>query len=169
VLDVDYSPDKRFYAYSGWAHTVGLCNVYGSFELHENLVFNEDADRFCLFSVRFSPDNREIVGGANDAHLYVYDVERKQVVTRTLAHHDDINTAVFADASAQVIFTGSDDTLIKVWDRREMRGGVEDDAHRERAVPQRPSSYLIGHGEGITFIGASPNRAPRVRTHARTI
>lgn len=32
-------------------------------------------DRFCLFSIQFSPHSNEIVGGSSDQHIYVYDLE----------------------------------------------------------------------------------------------
>lgn len=40
-----------------------------------------------------------------------------------------------------MLVSGSDDSLIKVWDRRSMRG-------------QTPSGVLVGHTEGITFVAS---------------
>lgn len=57
------------------------------------------------------------------------------------AHDDDVNTVAFADSSSQLLFSGSDDALCKVWDRRTLR---ED-------RPQ-PVGHLAGHRDGITFI-----------------
>lgn len=57
------------------------------------------------------------------------------------AHEDDVNAVAFADASSQLLFSGSDDALCKVWDRRTLR---ED-------RPQ-PVGQLAGHRDGITFI-----------------
>jgi hypothetical protein len=33
VVDIDYSPDGRFVAYSSWSDYVHLCNVHGEFEV----------------------------------------------------------------------------------------------------------------------------------------
>lgn len=67
------------------------------------------------------------------------------------AHEDDVNAVAFADSSSQLLFSGSDDALCKVWDRRTLR---ED-------RPQ-PVGHLAGHRDGITFIhskvgGGSPH------------
>jgi len=57
------------------------------------------------------------------------------------AHEDDVNAVAFADSSSQLLFSGSDDALCKVWDRRTLR---ED-------RPQ-PVGQLAVHRDGITFI-----------------
>jgi len=57
------------------------------------------------------------------------------------AHQDDINAVAFADKSCQTVFSGSDDTLIKVWDRRQF-GGESNGC----------VGVLQGHKKGITFI-----------------
>ena len=36
--------------------------------------------QFCIFSLRFSSDSKEILGGANDGRIYVYDRETNQQV-----------------------------------------------------------------------------------------
>lgn len=57
------------------------------------------------------------------------------------AHEDDVNAVAFADVSSQLLFSGSDDALCKVWDRRTLR----------EHSPQ-PVGVLAGHRDGITFI-----------------
>lgn len=147
IVDVDYSPDSRFAIYSTWSNCVQLCNVFGNYELHEALEFRDDQDRFCLFSIKFSSDNREILGGSNDGCIYVFDIERKQLLYRVPAHSDDVNTVAFAEPNSQVFFSGSDDNLVKVWDRR-LLTHTPDDEHLE----QQPVGILAGHGSGITHI-----------------
>lgn len=69
----------------------------------------------------------------------MYDIEQGRSTVRIAAHADDVNAVDFADAqSSNVLVSGSDDSLIKVWDRRSMKG-------------QTPSGVLVGHTEGITF------------------
>lgn len=57
------------------------------------------------------------------------------------AHEDDVNAVAFADGSSQLLYSGSDDALCKVWDRRTLR----------ETRPQ-PVGQLAGHRDGITFI-----------------
>lgn len=52
-----------------------------------------------------------------------------------------MNAVAFADSSSQLLFSGSDDAVCKVWDRRTLR---ED--------RPRPVGELAGHRDGITFI-----------------
>ncbi|KAG2463025.1 DCA11 factor, partial [Polypterus senegalus] len=97
--------------------------------------------RFCVFSLTASSDGREILGGANDGCLYVFDREQNKRTLKIDSHEDDVNAVAFADVSSQILFSGGDDALCKVWDRRTLR---EDN-------PQ-PVGHLAGHRDGITFI-----------------
>ena len=110
-----------------------------------------DPGQFCVFSVKFSQDSRqvitgyyivmttllrEILGGANDGCLYVYDREINQQTSRIQAHKDDINAVItqlrvgrykytitvcpqvsFLDDSTHLLASGGDDGLVMVWDR----------------------------------------------------
>jgi WD repeat-containing protein 23 len=72
------------------------------------------------------------------------------------AHDNDVNTVCFADDAANIILTGSDDALIKVWDRRMLSAGTgDDDADGDGGVPAanavhaRPQGVLYGHRGGL--------------------
>lgn len=57
-------------------------------------------------------------------------------------HEDEINSVCFANRNfSNIVFTGSDDGLIKVWDRRSLGNN-------------KCSGVFIGHTEGITNIGS---------------
>ena len=48
----------------GWFLAVHLCNIYGEHETHEALNMCPEGDHsFCMFSLMFSADNSEILGG----------------------------------------------------------------------------------------------------------
>ena len=53
-------------------------SIHSDEESHEALPLSPEDGRFCLFSIRFSQDGREILGGANDGYLYLYDREEHQ-------------------------------------------------------------------------------------------
>jgi len=145
IVDTHYSPNNKFIIYSTWSNFVHLCNVSGE-ELHEALDFEPSSshNRFCLFSIKFSPDNREILGGSSDASLYLYDIELQQRILCVPGHDDDVNTVGFADSQSQLFITGSDDTTCKVWDRRLLQ-------NKKR---QKPVGVFAGHYEGVTWIDA---------------
>ena len=64
-------------------------------------------------------------------------------MVRAHAHGDDVNAVAYADDAGNLILSGSDDTLVKAWDRRMLgpgrRGG-------------RPVLVGVGHTEGVTHI-----------------
>jgi WD repeat-containing protein 23 len=51
----------------------------------------------------------------------------------------DVNAVTFADESGNLLYSGSDDNLCKVWDRRCL-------------AREKPAGVLTGHLDGITFI-----------------
>ncbi|XP_065270226.1 DDB1- and CUL4-associated factor 11 [Emys orbicularis] len=100
-----------------------------------------DERRFAVFSLTVSSDGREVLGGANDGCVYVFDREQNKRTLKIESHEDDVNAVAFADDSSHILFSGGDDAICKVWDRRTMR---EDDP--------KPVGVLAGHQDGITFI-----------------
>ncbi|KAL1456348.1 hypothetical protein WDU94_001085 [Cyamophila willieti] len=97
--------------------------------------------RFCVFSLTFSQDSSEILGGTNDGCLFVYDLDNKKGALKIKGHGDDVNSVCFADESSNILYSGGDDGLCKVWDRRTLN---ESSA--------KPVGVLAGHRDGITFI-----------------
>lgn len=66
-----------------------------------------------------------------------------------------MNAVAFADISSQILFSGGDDAICKVWDRRTMR---EDDP--------KPVGALAGHQDGITFIDSKVSKGTRLQSLA---
>eukprot|EP01018_Ginkgo_biloba_P039756 Gb_41012 [translate_table: standard] len=151
VTDTALSPDQRYLVYATITPVVHIVNVGNSgieslaniTEIHEGLDFSVAATgefSFGLFCVKFSTDGRELVAGSSDKSIYVYDLEANKLALQITAHRDDVNTVSFADETGHLIYSGSDDSYCKVWDRRCF------------ASKARPAGILVGHLEGITFI-----------------
>lgn len=150
VTDTSLSPDKRFLVYASISTIVNIVDVGSSTreslanvtEIHEGLDFSADGDEdeFGIFSVKFSTDGQELVAAGSDNLIYVYDLQENKCSLRIPAHKSDVNTVCFADETGHLIFSGSDDSLCKVWDRRCF------------ISKGRASGVLMGHLEGITFI-----------------
>ncbi|KAJ7767734.1 WD40-repeat-containing domain protein [Mycena metata] len=95
-----------------------------------------------IYSCRFSADGNEVIAGANGP-LFVYDLLANRRTVKIEAHTDDVNSCTWADtASGNVLVSASDDSFLKVWDRRSL------------GVSQKPSGVLMGHTEGITYVSA---------------
>lgn len=93
-----------------------------------------------IFSIRFSGDGRELVAGTSSNALVVYDIDSRRVLHHIEGHEDDVNAVCFADKmSPHILYSGSDDATIKVWDRRSMGD-------------KREAGAFVGHQEGLTYI-----------------
>eukprot|EP00455_Lapot_gusevi_P044322 TRINITY_DN5521_c0_g1_i3.p1 TRINITY_DN5521_c0_g1~~TRINITY_DN5521_c0_g1_i3.p1 ORF type:complete len:341 (+),score=72.29 TRINITY_DN5521_c0_g1_i3:33-1025(+) len=139
IIDIDYSPDQRFVIYSSWSAYIHMCNVDGDYELHEAL----ELEPTCMFGIRFSPNNREILAGCRYGSVMMYDVERKRRVASFRGHEDDINAVCYVQNNPNMFATASDDTLCKIWDQR--------DSNR------RCVGGFIGHQQGLTSVSSSGN------------
>ncbi|KAK8718059.1 hypothetical protein V6N13_045305 [Hibiscus sabdariffa] len=154
IYDVDRALSCEFVqhvVYTSMSPIVHIVNVRSATtesranvtEIHEGLDFISSDYRgysFGIFSVKFSTDGRELVAGSSDDSIYVYDLEANKLSLRIVAHTDDVNTVTFADESGNLIYSGSDDNLCKVWDRRCF------------IAKDKPAGILMGHLEGITFL-----------------
>lgn len=151
ITDTSLSPDQRFLVYASMSPIIHIVDVGSATreslanvtEIHDGLDFSSHSDgvySFGIFSVKFSTDGRELVAGSSDASIYVYDLEANKLTSRFPAHSSDVNTVTFADETGNLVYSGSDDNLCKVWDRRCL-------LKKEQAA-----GVLTGHLEGITFI-----------------
>lgn len=95
-------------------------------------------------SVKFSGDGKEILGGSKAGHILIYDMMSNRVSTVVRdAHDDEINSVCWANReSSNLLFTGSDDCFVKVWDRRALGRG------------NRAAGVFIGHQEGVTNVAS---------------
>ncbi|KAJ3014183.1 UNVERIFIED_CONTAM: DDB1- and CUL4-associated factor 11 [Siphonaria sp. JEL0065] len=151
ITDCDMSKDSRSLLYSSIHSTIYFVNlapfvgvgnsdcsgITDDSSSHIPLSMGEHCG---IWSIRLSDDGKEVVAGASEGLIFVYDVEYNRVVHRVQAHNDDVNAVTFADQSSNLLLSGSDDGLIKVWDRR------------SSLHSNTPAGILPGHTEGITFI-----------------
>ncbi|KAI1736290.1 WD40-repeat-containing domain protein [Xylaria scruposa] len=148
LTDASLSPDNKWLAYTSIQSNVCLAptdpNDTGD---PYTLSLSEHGSRrgtwrdsFGIWSIRFSGDGRELVAGTNSRAIIVYDIESRRVLHHIEGHEDDVNAVCFADKSSpHILYSGSDDTTIKVWDRRSMGDG-------------REAGAFVGHIEGLTYM-----------------
>ncbi|KAK6330981.1 hypothetical protein TWF718_003175 [Orbilia javanica] len=148
ITDASLSPDNRQLAYNSLDSTVYMAGTQAAEEEEELTVldFSEGPRQSAMrngtpiWSIRFSGDGRELIAGAKDDSLYVYDIERQTSVLRLTGHENDVNAVCYGDKSSpHILFSGSDDCTIKIWDRRSMASG-------------REAGAFLGHTEGLTYI-----------------
>lgn len=148
ITDASLSPDNKWLAYSSIRSIVCLANTDPEPSEPHLLDFSDvgrgtgrrGGGHFGIWSLRFSGDGREIVAGTSDQSVYVYDLESRQSILRIPGHDDDVNAVCYGDQSSpHILYSGSDDTTIKVWDRRSLGDS-------------REAGVFLGHTEGLTYI-----------------
>ncbi|KAK2739785.1 hypothetical protein FQN57_006482 [Myotisia sp. PD_48] len=150
ITDCTLSSDNRFLAYSSIDRNIYLVSTNPASTLSPTVLDVGHAlrspDAFSsrtrpgVWSVRFSGDGRELVSGVSGGSVIVQDLETCQSVFQVKSHLHDVNAVCFADKlSPNILFSGSDDTTIRIWDRRSMADG-------------RGVGVFVGHREGLTFV-----------------
>lgn len=157
ITDATLSPDNRFLAYSSIRHTVCLAPTdptdHSDHTLLDFTNYAPGADAgdpragymgrthgFGIWSLRFSGDGREIVAGTSDSAVLVYDVETRKTILKLCKHTDDVNAVCFGDKmSPHILYSGSDDQTLRVWDRRSM-------------ADRKEAGVFVGHTEGLTYV-----------------
>ena len=154
ITDASLSPDNKLLAYSSIRSQICLARTdkadEGEPQLldfsdmgsggRDNAGWGRSRGHFGIWSLRFSGDGSEIVAGTSDQSVYVYDLEARKSILRIPGHQDDVNAVCFGDKmSPHILYSGSDDTTLKVWDRRSL-------------ASMRPAGMFLGHTEGITYI-----------------
>ncbi|KAF8504268.1 WD40-repeat-containing domain protein [Gautieria morchelliformis] len=154
ITDSHLSPDNERLIYSSITSTVYMTKTFEpsspQVPLHfgsqsQRYSWDHDSDYFGIYSCRFSADGNEVIAGGNgrEGELRVYDLLADRRTITIGAHADDVNSCCWADtASGNVLISASDDTFLKVWDRRSL------------GSTQKPSGILVGHTEGITYVSA---------------
>ncbi|XP_067945262.1 DDB1- and CUL4-associated factor 11-like [Watersipora subatra] len=142
VLDVDFSHGGNHLVYASWSEYLHICNIRGEQETHNALYLDADTrQRTGVFSVRFNADDSELVAGTNGGYIYIFSRELHKRTMKIDAHDDDLSSVCFADDSGNILYSGGEDAVVKVWDRRCLR-----------EVAPVPVGQLSGHHDSITHI-----------------
>lgn len=147
LTDADLSPDNKWLAYTSLTSQVCFAptdpNDTGdpyTLDLAGGQARQGWRDAFAIFSIRFSGDGRTLVAGTGADSIVVYDIERREPLYNVEGHANDVNAVCFADKSSpHILYSGSDDCTIKVWDTRSMSSRHE-------------AGAFVGHMEGLTYI-----------------
>ncbi|WVQ72216.1 hypothetical protein IAR50_001763 [Cryptococcus sp. DSM 104548] len=145
VTDCDVDKKGQNMIYSSITPYVHMLRTDEFDTEHIELSFNSPGERHRyyghgIWSIRFSADGEEIVAGASEGNIMVYDIEARKRTLCVQGHNDDVNAVCFADqSSTNILVSGSDDGFVKVWDRRSLSSNI-------------PSGVLPGATEGITYV-----------------
>ncbi|OWA51865.1 DDB1- and CUL4-associated factor 11 [Hypsibius exemplaris] len=140
VLDVRLSTCNRYVAYSSWSDSLHLATVHDD-SSHVSLQLNPESQHCGIFSLMFSHDDTEILAGGNHGDIYIVSLLNGRSQRIASAHADDVNTVAFADQTSHILYSGGDDGIIRVWDRRTLS-------------EERPKAcgLFLGHKHGIVYL-----------------
>ncbi|KAL4241704.1 DDB1- and CUL4-associated factor [Abortiporus biennis] len=155
ITDSHLSPDNQRMIYATVSNNVYMTSTLDSSQVQTPINFADrvrvhrggrdlwyDDDHYGIWSCKFSADGNEVVAGGREM-IFVYDLVADKRTVKIRAHEDDINSCCWADtASGNILISASDDSFLKVWDRRSLGSSP------------KPSGVLIGHTEGLTYVSA---------------
>lgn len=142
IIDVDFSPDKTKLIYSCWSPYLYMVDTTDNNNFETKPLYLDTESRFCAFSIQFSPSSKEIIVGGSDRCIYIYDLVKNKRTEKVKAHLADVNTVRFSgDRDSNIFYSGGDDGICKVWDRRIFSNSYS-----------KPAGFLTGHSSGITYI-----------------
>ncbi|KAG1708818.1 hypothetical protein DVH05_022439 [Phytophthora capsici] len=101
--------------------------------------------RFGVWCIDVNASGTEFVAGTSQSSVVLMDMETRVPLCHVVGHHDDVNAIAFVDGQlhTNVFVSGSDDSLIKLWDRRVL----------SESNP-KPQGVFPGHTDGITHISS---------------
>ncbi|XP_031619571.1 DDB1- and CUL4-associated factor 11 [Contarinia nasturtii] len=143
ILDIAFSPDSEHFVYSTWSNCLHLSRIDGTSHQLKPLYLQPSKSSFCIFSLAFSNCGDQIIGGGSDGCLYIYDLVMAKRTFRCPFEQDavDVNAVGFIDETSNIIFSGSDNGIIKIWDRRCLN-----------ETNPKEVGIFSGHLDGITYI-----------------
>ncbi|KAJ5048136.1 LEC14B protein [Penicillium chrysogenum] len=152
ITDATLSPDNRFLVYSSIRSQAYMASTDPEDNSDPTVLDlstppgqrrrrSWGSSHFGIWSLRFSGDGREVVAGTSEDSVIVYDLETRQPVLNLRERHQHhVNAVCYGDTSSpHILYSGSDDTTIRVWDRRSMGDG-------------REAGAFMGHTEGLTYV-----------------
>ncbi|KAH9944278.1 WD40 repeat-like protein [Epithele typhae] len=156
ITDSHLSPDNQRMIYASVTNVVHMTSTADSSAEQIPIDFSDpsprrgrrnigahwyERDDCSIWSCKFSADGCEVIAGGS-SNIFVYDLLADRRTVKIDAHTQDVNSCCWADtASGNVLVSASDDTFVKVWDRRSLSN-------------KKPSGVLIGNTEGITYVSA---------------
>ncbi|OQR96252.1 hypothetical protein ACHHYP_16560 [Achlya hypogyna] len=146
ITDAHFTPDAESVVYSSITSTVRM--VSSTKETAFRLSPHNAAPRlryrdFGVWCLGMNASGTEFLAGTSSNSIVLHDMVTNTTVCHLAGHAHDVNAITFVDDFSNVFVSGSDDQLIKVWDRRMMS--------ESNALPQ---GVFPGHSDGITHLSS---------------
>ncbi len=111
VFSVKYNSDGKYCMTAGADRIVRLFNTQTSSLVHSfSGTHNKD-----IFDIAITEDNKNFVTCGGDRNFWMWDVSKAQTCRKFWGHMQKIN-CLEIHSNQSVLFSGSDDNFMKVWD-----------------------------------------------------
>ncbi|KAI9905210.1 hypothetical protein PsorP6_014212 [Peronosclerospora sorghi] len=101
--------------------------------------------RFGVWCLDINASGTEFVAGTSKSTFVLMNIETRVPMCHVMGHQDDVNAIAFVDGQlhTNVFVSGSDDCMIKLWDRRVLS-----------ELNPKPQGVFPGHTDGITHVSS---------------
>ncbi len=149
VLDLQFSPDDRWFASSGSDGTVRIWEPKSG-ELIHTLGNHQEA----VYGLAFSPDGSELASACYDAVLRIWDVRTGQLRQKLDTHEAKIRCVAYS-LQGNLLASGDTDGNVMLWDTTDWRPvrqlPRETDAVLALAFTPAGDQLAVGHQDGLTL------------------
>ncbi|KDO31343.1 hypothetical protein SPRG_03960 [Saprolegnia parasitica CBS 223.65] len=148
VTDAHFTPSADSIVYSSITSSVRMVSptsettfrLSPSRQATPSMRYLRDFGVWCL---GLNSSGTELLAGTSSNSVVLHDMTTNKTLCHLVGHTNDVNAITFLDDYSNVFLSGSDDQLIKLWDRRMMS--------ESNATPQ---GVFPGHTDGITHLSA---------------
>jgi WD repeat-containing protein 23 len=160
VTDAKFMPDDTSVLYSSINSNVRMVSVDYENNKKEEVfslvsrnttnasqqdIYSMYMSRFGVWCVDMNANGTEFVAGTSNNQVILYDITTRTPLSQVEGHDEDVNAIAFVDGPihSNVFVSGSDDSLIKLWDRRTLSDSNP-----------TPQGVFLGHTDGLTHISS---------------
>ena len=112
VLNCKFSPNGKYCMSCGYDRTIKLWNPHSNLEIE-----TYKGHSYEILDLDITPDNSKFASCGKDRTILLWDVEyASRGPSRRIRAHDQTMNAVCYSFNGSVLFSGSDDRTVKIWD-----------------------------------------------------
>ena len=136
----------------------GKITVYSLPDLEEIKQWQAHEVDFSVYALAFSPDGKQLLSGARDAHLNIYDVPNDFTLIQSIPAHNYAIYAIAFNNDGSLFATCSRDKTIKLWNPETFEVLLRIDNERSEGHVNSVNK-IIWHPETGQLISAGDDRA----------
>ena len=141
VISCSLNRTNNLLVYSTWSPCLYIYHTDDPVSTPFSIIIAPTHRRLGIFDTAFSSDSSLLAATCSDGYVNFCDVERRIRAHRVVAHEDHANACVFVGQSSNLLLSGGEDGLIRMWDTRRIAG--------ER---DHPVATFPGHLDSVTSL-----------------